>query len=229
MSTRPVGASVGLSRSRVLRAAVDVADRDGLDGVSMRRLAAHLGVAPMALYRHVANRDAVLDGMVELILEAIDRPVTPDGWKNDVRAQVLAARRSLLEHPWAAAAIESRTAPPASALMHIDALATALLAGGLSADLVHHALHALGSRMWGFTHDVFPAPPPGPDSAAAIPEGLAEHYPGLAEVAAAAAHNSDTVVGPGCDDQLEFEFALDLWLDGVERLHASGWSSDSAC
>ncbi|MFN8040643.1 MAG: TetR/AcrR family transcriptional regulator C-terminal domain-containing protein [Acidimicrobiales bacterium] len=215
-----------LNRERVLRAAVAMADRDGLAALSMRHLADDLGVVPMALYKHVANKEALVDGMVDLVIDEIDHP-DPTGvpWKAAVRAQVLAARSAMLRHPWARAAIETRAARSPTVLTHLDAVASRFVAGGLSPDLVHHGMHAIGSRVWGFTQDVFDD---GVANADAIDpdalEVLRARFPGLAVVADAVRHDESSVVGSGCDDQAEFEFALDLLLDGIEQRHEQGWS-----
>jgi AcrR family transcriptional regulator len=198
------GRRVPLSRDRVLRAAVALADASGIDALSMRNLAQELDVVPMALYKHVANKEQLLDGMVDVIVGEIDPPVEGPDWKSAVRQRILSARRALLRHPWASRAIESRANPTPVVFDYVNSIIGLFRAGGLSVDLTHHAMHALGSRMWGFTQEVFP-PPPNPD-------------PDL----------EDSVVGPGCDDQFEFVFALDLLLDGFERLHRQGWRSHPA-
>lgn len=221
-----------LSRDRVLRAAVTLADRSGIEALSMRGLAQDLGVVPMALYKHVANKDQLLDGMVDVILEEIGPPAGDTAWRPAVRRRILSARQALLRHPWAPRVIEARPRPTPGALAYLDSVIALLRQGGLSADLTHHAMHALGGRVWGFTQDLFPAPPP-PDPAdrqaqeaqAAMLGELAAHYPHVVEIATIRAHDAGSVVGQGCDDQFEFEFALDLLLDGFERLHEKGWSS----
>lgn len=216
-----------LNRERVLAAAVALADTAGIDGLSMRNLANELGVVPMALYNHVANKEELLDGMVEVIVGEID-PVHPDAdWKTAIRARVLSSRAALLRHRWAAQVIESRTTAPPVVLDYMDSLIGIFRAGGFSVDLTHHVMHALGSRMWGFTQEVFPTPKPPEDPAeqAAMFQRFAERYPHIIEMAAAQFHDTGSAVGRGCDDQFEFEFALDLLLDGFERLHRQGWSS----
>lgn len=219
------GRPARLHRDHVLRAAVALADEEGIGAVHMRGLAERLGVVPMALYKHVANKDELLDGMADVVIAEIEPPEPPAAdWKPTVRRRVLAARRTMLRHPWARGVIESRTTRSPVVLAHLDSVAALFLAGGLSADLVHHAMHAIGSRVWGFTQDVFDAPdapPPDPEAMAV----LADRLPSLAVVAGAVRHDGDSTVGAGCDDQFEFEFALDLLLDGIERLHAAGWSS----
>jgi AcrR family transcriptional regulator len=218
---------VPLSRDRVLRAAVALADDVGIEALSMRNLAVQLGVVPMAIYKHVANKEELLDGMVEVIVGEIDPPVRSADWKDAIRRRVLSARRALLRHRWASQVIESRTHAPPVALDYMNSLIGIFRTGGFSVDLTHHVMHALGSRMWGFTQEVFPTPPPpaDPDVRAAMFGQLAAQYPHIIEIATAGSHDKGSAVGQGCDDQFEFEFALDVLLDGFERLHQQGWSS----
>ena len=207
-----------LNRDRVLRAAVALADEDGIEALSMRSLAQRIGVVPMALYKHVANKEELLDGMVDVIVGDIEPPAAGTHWRDAVRQRVLSARSSLLRHSWAAQVIESRTAASPVVLDHMESLVAAFRAGGFSVDLTHHVMHTLGTRMWGFAQDVFPtpAPPADPGERAAMLSGFAGRYPYIVEMASTTA---------GCDDQFEFEFALDLLLDGFERLHRQGWTS----
>jgi AcrR family transcriptional regulator len=222
-----------LDRRQVLTAAVALADKEGVESLSMRRLAGELGVVPMALYKHVANKEELLDGMVDTIVGDIDPLPSGLPWKEAVRARVLSARQTFQVHPWARRVVETRTNKTAAVLDYMDTFTGIFLAGGLSADLTHHALHALGGRMWGFTQELFEDPEGGPDptataapaAQAAMLQQLARRYPSIAAVAAPAAHDGGTVVAYGCDDQFEFEFALDLLLDGIERLHERNWSS----
>jgi AcrR family transcriptional regulator len=216
-----------LSRQRVLEVAVSLADDAGLEAVSMRRLAQELGVVPMALYKHVANKEELLDGMVDVIVGEIDPPGDGADWKGAVRERILSARRSLRRHRWASQVVESRTQATPVVLDYMDSLIGMFRAGGFSADLTHHVMHALGTRMWGFTQEVFPtpAPPSDPDARAAMFAQFAERYPHIIEMATAAAHDEGSTVGGGCDDQFEFEFALDVLLDGFDRLHRQDWSS----
>ncbi|WP_406115043.1 TetR/AcrR family transcriptional regulator [Kitasatospora purpeofusca] len=220
-----------LNRERVLAAAVAFADREagGTDALSMRKLAQDLGVVPMALYKHVANKEELLAGMVDTVVGGIDPPAAGADWKAAVRERVLSARRALRRHPWAPRVIESLPAPPPAVLGHLDAVIGLFRAGGLSADLAHHAMHALGGRLLGFTQELFDASPEAaPDPRAAAQ--LAARYPHIAEIAATAAHVEEdgSTVGGGCDDQFEFEFALDVLLDGIERLHLANWTSAGA-
>jgi len=225
----PAVRRVPLSRDRVLRAAVALADAAGIESLNMRKLAQELGVVPMALYKHVANKDQLLDGMVDVIVGEIQPPVSGSDWKSDVRQRILAARRALLRHPWASRVIESRATPTPVVLAYLDSLIGMFRTGGLSVDLTHHVMHALGSRMWGFTQELFDNPPPSvdPEIQAVMLREMAGKYPYATEIAIAAAHDDESVVGSGCDDQFEFEFALDLLLDGFERLQQQGWTSSN--
>jgi AcrR family transcriptional regulator len=209
-----------LSREKVLRAAVALADRDGADSLSMRRLAQELGVVPMALYKHVANKDEMLDGMVDIAVGEIDAPQSDLDWKAAMRERILSARRMLLRHPWAAEVIESRTEPTPAVIGYFDEMIGLFLAGGFTIELTHHALHAMGSRLLGFTQELFDDTPD-VDPAAEIEmyRAMAEAYPNIAQLVAIVMHDDASVVGDrGCDDQFEFEFALDLLLDGLEKL-----------
>src|SRR4051812_18725837 len=134
-------ARVPLSRDRVLRAAVGLADESGIDSLNMRRLAQELGVVPMALYKHVANKDQLFDGMVDVIIGEIGSPVQDPEWKTAVRRRILSARRALLAHAWASQVIESRVIPTPMVLSYMDSLIEMFRTGGFSADLTHHVMH----------------------------------------------------------------------------------------
>jgi len=213
-----------LNRDRVLAAAVALADAEGVDAVSMRGLAQRLGVVPMALYKHVANKDELLDGMIDAVVGEIEPPVSEVDWRTTVRRRILSARTVLLRHPWARRAMESKTTPTPIVLAYMDSTIGMFLAGGLSVDLVHHVMHALGSRVFGFTQELYETTP-----AAEVPPEVARfmaaQFPNIVAVATSRPHDPGSVVGPGCDDQFEFEFTLDLFLDGVERLHRNDWHS----
>jgi AcrR family transcriptional regulator len=207
-----------LSRDRVLRTAVALADELGIESLSMRKLADELNVVPMALYKHVANKEELLDGMIDVVIGEIDPPVSEADWKSAVRQRILSARQALLRHRWASRVIESRTNPTPIVLEYMNSMIGIFRAGGFSVNLTHHVMHTIGSRLMGFTQELFDDT----RTADAIPgdviREMARRYPYVAEIAGAASHDGDTVVGPGCDDQFEFEFSLDLLLDGIERL-----------
>ena len=209
---------VPLSKERVLGAAVALADEGGVDSLSMRRLAQELGVVPMALYKHVSNKDELLDGMVDVVVGEIDPPPSGTDWKTAIRQRVLSARSALLRHPWASQVIESRASATPTVLRYMDSMVGIFRAGGFSIDLTHHAMHAMGSRLLGFTQELFDdTADVGPEMDAALLRELAA-YPHITEMVSAITHDEGSVVGLGCDDQFEFEFALDLMLDGLERL-----------
>ncbi|GAA3836873.1 TetR/AcrR family transcriptional regulator C-terminal domain-containing protein [Streptomyces coacervatus] len=215
-----------LSRQRVLTTAVTLADAGGAEALSMRRIAQALGVVPMALYKHVANKNELLDGMIDVLVGEIDPPADDTDWKTTIRRRVLSARRMLLRHPWAPEVIESRmkarTTPTPVVLEYLDSMIGIFRAGGFSIELVHHAMHVMGSRLLGFSQELFEdSSDREPDADTIAPEEMAARYPHLTELAMAVAHDQESVVGSGCDDQSEFEFALDLTLDGLERLRGA--------
>jgi AcrR family transcriptional regulator len=207
-----------LSRERILETAVAVADRDGIDALSMRKLAMQLGVDPMSLYNHVRDKDDLLDGMVDAVIGEIEPSIGDSDWRSSLRGTILGARGTLLRHPWAPRLIESRRDASPAAMRYYDAVLGILRRGGFSIEISHHALHVLGSRALGFSQDLFvdsgqEAPPP--DVAAMAARQLAQTYPNLGEMAMAVSHAGG--LGP-CDDDTEFTFALDLILDGLARL-----------
>jgi AcrR family transcriptional regulator len=219
----------GLSKDRVFRTAVKVADEGGISSVTMRGLANELGVEAMSLYYHVADKDEVLDGMIDVVVEEINArvdeiaPSTEEAWKTTVRRRILAAREVLLGHPWAPGVLESRTTMSPTAMRYYDSLMRILREGGLSVSLVHHAMHALGSRALGFTQELYKPDKDqssGTDVAAIMEGQLAKEFPYITEIVVIEAGNHDKNSTLGwCDDQVEFEFGLDLLLDGLERLH----------
>jgi AcrR family transcriptional regulator len=221
-----------LSRERVLRAAVKLADEGGIESVTMRRLADELGAEAMSLYYHVAKKEDILDGLVDVIAREINDAVDQlgpaqengpspanGGWKAAARQRILAARQVFLRHRWAPGVVESRVGASPEVLRYFDGLVGLMHDGGFSYDLVHHALHALGSRALGFSSE--PLEPDGDASdgpAAPPPESMAELFPHLAGMLAEVVHDDpDSTLG-WCDDQFEFEFGLDLILDGLDAM-----------
>jgi len=219
-------ARIPLSRERVLEAAVKVADEGGIESVTMRRLADELGAEAMSLYYHVAKKEDVLDGLVDVIAREINDavariqlPAAEVGWQPAVRTRILAARQVFLRHKWAPGVFENRAGASPEVLRYYDTLVGLLRNGGFSYDLIHHALHALGSRALGFSQelidddDATAGDQPAPD-----PEVMAEQFPHLAGMLAEVVHDDpDSTLG-WCDDQFEFEFGLDLILDGLDRI-----------
>ncbi|MGI8617242.1 MAG: TetR/AcrR family transcriptional regulator [Actinomycetota bacterium] len=211
---------IPLNKERILLTAVALADADGVDSLSMRRIAEELDVVPMALYRHVANKDEMLDGMVDLAVGEIDPPEAGLDWKTSMRRRILSARRMLLRHPWAASVLETRSEPTPAVIGYFDEMIGLFLAGGFTIELTHHGLHALGSRLLGFTQELFDdTPDVDPEVEAEMYRAMAERYPNIGALVETVLHDDASVVGGrGCDDQFEFEFALDLMLDGLEKL-----------
>jgi AcrR family transcriptional regulator len=212
-----------LSRARVLETAVELADTAGIDALTIRRLAERLGVEPMSIYYHVPNKEAILDGAVEVVFTEIEQaaggfavPDTDAAWTSSLRARILAARTVMLRHPWAPGVLDSRTDLGLTTARYVDSVVGTLRSGGLSYDLIHHAMHALGSRMFGFSQELGE---PDDDSAdAAAMEQMAAHVPHLAAMLSVVRHVEPESTLGWCDDQFEFEFGLDLILDGLERL-----------
>jgi AcrR family transcriptional regulator len=214
----------------VLSAAVKVADEGGIGALTMRRLAEELGAEAMSLYYHVANKDDILDGVVDAIVteindivDRIDVPSKGADWKKAARQRILSAREVLLRHPWAPAVFETRKTTSTAVLRYYDGLLGLMRDGGFSYDVTHHALHALGSRALGFAQELFDpsAGAGGADDAAAAMQSMAEQLPHLVGMMMEVAHDDpDSTLG-WCDDQTEFEFGLDLILDGLDRMRAT--------
>lgn len=213
-----------LSRDRVLHTAIELADESGIDGFTMRRLAERLDVEVMSLYYHLPNKDAIFDGVVELVFTEIearvggfDVPETDAGWKSSLRERILGARHVMLQHPWLPGMLEGRSQLGLVRARYVDSVIGTLRSGGLSYDLIHHAMHALGSRMFGFSQELV-SDDDGDDD---IPDEMAVVLPHLVGMLAVVRHNDPESTLGWCDDQFEFEFGLDLILDGLERLAQS--------
>ena len=210
-----------LTRERVMAAAIELADRDGIESISMRKLAQELGVEAMSLYTHVRNKNDLLEGMADAVISQI--PLSTDGtdgtdWKTSLRQLSLAARSVMLHHPWAPRLVETQAAPGPAALHYVNAVLGILREGGFSIAQTHHALHILGSRLLGFTQALFDdSGDLEPQAATALADALGATHPYVVEMALAVTHNG--ALGR-CDDDAEFEFALDFILDGLARLQA---------
>jgi AcrR family transcriptional regulator len=225
----PTSRRAPLTRDRVLRAAVALADRDGLASLSMRRLAQELGVEAMSLYHHVANKDALLAGVVDVVVEEIndevarvDGPAPEDDWRGALRARILTARTVLLRHRWLPRVLEDASSFSLPVARYFDGVLGTLRAGGFSYDLAHHAMHALGSRALGFTQELFEPDDAdvGEEQALALLAAAADQLPHLVGMMTEITHDDEGDGLGWCDDQTEFEFGLDLLLDGLERRRA---------
>lgn len=205
-----------LSRDRVLRGAVAVADADGIDGLTIRSLARSLGVKPMAVYYYVANKDEILDGIVDLVFSEIELPTVGGDWRREMTRRSHSARVVLRRHPWALLLLESRRSPGPATLAHHDAVLGTFREAGWSVAMTAHAYALLDAFVFGFALQEASLPFEGPDGAAEIAEPIMKlmatgAYPHLVEMA------TSHYVQPGYDFGDEFDFGLGLVLDALER------------
>lgn len=227
-----------LSRGTVLRAGLALADEEGLEAVTMRRLAERLDVVPMALYKHVADKEDLVGGMVDLLVEAMAEPSAPvvstTDWPQALRQALSGARRVVMAHTWARRAIESRTIRTPAVLAHMERVSAIFLASGFTPDLTHHVMHLLGNRIWGFSPELFTTGSPGPGGPAEErpaaparrsrgPEVDPNDYPSILAITADA--RSRRPGASGCDEDFEFEFSLEVLISGIAQLRRTGWSS----
>jgi AcrR family transcriptional regulator len=196
---------------------VAFADEHGIDELSMRKLGAELGVEAMSLYYHVSNKDEILDGMVDHVVSQIELQPAGDDWKVGMRRQIMAARSVMARHPWAIGVLESRKTISPAIMRYFDTVGGHFREGGFSVDLMHHAMHALGSRVLGFTQELFDDSDSGTERDEAFVQQLRDAFPNIAAIVEEIEHQEETIVGSGCDDDIEFGFALDILLDGLER------------
>ncbi len=206
-----------LGRERVLLAAVALADEHGIASLSMRRLGDVLGVEAMSLYNHVANKDELLDWMVDLVFSEIDLPVGGADWKTAMRERAQSARQALGRHPWAIVLMSTRTSPGPATLRHHDAVIGTLRAAGFSVALTAHAFSALDSYIYGFALQEATLPLGDTEEETAEVAQMmmarvpADEYPHLTEFTV------EHILQPGYDYGDEFGFGLDLILDGLEK------------
>jgi len=212
-----------LTRERVLRAAISLADRDGIESLSMRKLGQKLGVEAMSLYNHVRNKVDLLDGMVDVVFGEIELPPVGMDWRIAMRERAISARRALLRHPWAIGLMESRATPGPATLRHHDSVLGSLRTAGFSIDMAAHAYSILDGYIYGFTLTELTLPFSNAEGAAGVAEiagnitqGFrAGEYPHLVEMAV------DRATKPGYRYGDEFEYGLDLILDGITRARSN--------
>ena len=205
-----------LTPQRVIAGAVGLADRIGVDALTIRKIAEEIDVKPMTIYHHVPNKEAIIDGMVDLVFSEIDLPPGDTDWRPAIRRRAASARVVLARHPWAAPLMESRTSPGPATLRHHDAVLGCLRSGGFSIEMTAHAYALIDAFIYGFALQEASLPATGGDEmadfaqsmTAAMPVG---EYPNLVEFTA------EHVLQPGYDFAHEFDFGLDLILDGLER------------
>ena len=203
-----------LTRQTVLEGAIRLADRDGLEALSMRTLGAELGVEAMSLYNHVKNKEDLLDGLVDMVFAEIEVNCS-GGWKAAMKGRANLVREALTRHRWAVGLMESRTQPGPENLGHHDAVLRCLREAGFSVPMAAHAYSALDSYIYGFALTQMNLPFETGEQAAEVAEAIlganvASTYPFLAELAA------EHVMQPGYSYVNEFEYGLDLLLDALE-------------
>jgi AcrR family transcriptional regulator len=207
---------VPLSRDRVLSAAVGLADAGGVGSLTIRSLADQLGVKPMSVYHYVANKEEILDGIVDLVFAEIELPRAGGDWRAEMRRRAVSARQVLRRHPWAIALLQTRTSPGPATLRHHDAFIGTLREAGFPVTMTAHALAVIDSYVYGFALTESALPIHGPEPVAEVAGSMMRQYPADAYphlVEFTVAH----VIRPGYDFGDEFPFGLDLILDGLAR------------
>lgn len=213
-------ASEGLSKQRVVVEAIRLADREGVDRLSMRRLAGALGAGAMSLYHYVASKEELLDAMVDVVFDEIELPPEDTDWQSAMRARAVSAREVLARHPWATALMESRTSPGPAHLRHREAFTACLRRAGFSVLMATHANWLLDSYLYGHALQEASLPFETADELADMVEDVylpqlpPDEFPYLNESAA-------TLIAAGYDPAEEFIFGLDLLLAALEPLRTS--------
>ncbi|MEO1353565.1 MAG: TetR/AcrR family transcriptional regulator C-terminal domain-containing protein [Cyanobacteria bacterium J06635_15] len=218
MSNFDTKLSLPLSQERVLHAAIRLADEGGIESLSMRKLAQALGVKAMSLYNHVANKDDLLDGMVDIVVSEFEVPDLDLDWKTAMRQRATSAHEALLRHPWATLALVSRVNVGPAMLRYIDATLGCLRKAGFSFEMADHAWNAIDSHIYGFTLQAlnFPFEPEeysdvATDYVSQIP---ADQYPYLNQL-------THHVIAGHYDGLHDFKFGLELILNGLDRFRDS--------
>ena len=208
-----------LSRERVLRAALVLADTGGIESLTMRKLGQELQVEAMSLYNHIANKGDILDGIVDLVFSEIALPSDRPDWKTAMRQRAISAREALLRHPWAISLMQSRTRPGPATLRHHNWVIGSLREADFTIDMAAHAFSVIDGYIYGFALQQANLPIQTSEDRAEIAEYIlrqrpADEYPHLAEMI-------EHAMKPGYNYADEFEFGLDLILDGLQRLRDS--------
>ena len=205
-----------LTRERVLHGAIAIADAGGIAALTIRALADKLGVKPMSVYHHVANKDEILDGIVDLVFSEIDLPTTGGDWRTEIRRRATSARAVLRRHSWAIGLMESRTSPGPATLRHHDAVIATLRGAGFSVEMTAHAYALLDAYVYGFALQESSLPFTETDTAGDVTEAIMQQmpsaeYPHLVEMA------TEYILQPGYNFGDEFEFGLTVILDALSR------------
>jgi AcrR family transcriptional regulator len=206
-----------LTRDRVLGAAIAIADENGIESLTMRNLGVQLDVKPMSLYYHVANKEEILDGIVDTVFDEISVSCISTEWRSAMRGRAISVRRVLGDHPWATSLMQSRVNPGPAVLRHHDSVIGCLRRAGFSIAMAAHSFSVMDAYIYGFALQEKTLPFETSEEIAVIAEMIlqqmpADEYPHLAEMTV------DHVLQPGYNYSDEFEFGLDLILDGLERL-----------
>ena len=219
MSTRakaPAERRIPLTRGRVLRAAIALADTGGLETLTMRKLGQELDVGPMALYRHVANKDDMVDGIVDLVFSEIDLPASGADWRTAMRERAMSVSEAMSRHRWAVGLMESRANPGPANLRHHDAVIGSLRAAGFDMAMAAHAYSLLDSYIYGFAQTQMNLPFESTADIAEVAQEMLQPFP-LNAYPNLAAFITEHAMKPDYDYANEFEFGLDLILDGLEQ------------
>ena len=207
---------IPLSRERILVTALALADTSGIESLTMRKLGEAVGVEAMSLYNHVPSKGDLLDGLIDLVFSEIELPSAADSWKTAMRERAISARAVLSRHRWAIGLMESRTTPGPATLRHHDAVIGCLRQAGFPVELAAHAYSVLDSYIYGFALQEASLPFDTREETSELAQAIvaqfpAEEYPHLAEF------TFEHVLQPGYDYGREYEFGLDLILDGLEK------------
>jgi AcrR family transcriptional regulator len=211
---------IPLSRERVLEAALRLADQGGLGSLSMRKLGQAVGVEAMALYYHFANKERVLDGIVDLVFGEIELPQIGADWKSAMRRRAISVRDALLRHRWAIGLMESRTNPGPANLRHHDAVIGCLRAAGFDMAMAATAYSLLDGYIYGFALTKMNLPFDTTTDIAEMAESMLEPFP-AGEYPNLSAFITEHAMKPGYDYADEFEYGLDIILDGLQRVRHS--------
>jgi AcrR family transcriptional regulator len=208
-----------LSKERVLQAAIALVGRDGIESLTMRKLADELGAGAMSLYHYVPNKEQLLDGMVDVVFGEIELPSTDVDWKTAMRKRAISTREALRRHPWAIGLMEGRTSHgPANLGLH-NAVLGCLRAAGFSIEMTVHAYSVQDAYIYGFAlQERDMSPESADDFAAEAQRQMREYQAVLAEYPHLVEVVGGHVAKSGYDYAAEFLFGLDLILDGLDKL-----------
>ncbi|MGV8852141.1 MAG: TetR/AcrR family transcriptional regulator C-terminal domain-containing protein [Rhodoglobus sp.] len=224
---RPQKKRAPITREAILAAALELADSEGSEALTMRKLADRIGVEAMSIYYHVPNKEAILTGIVDLVFSEIELPSTALDWRRTMHKRAISTRSALMRHRWAIGLMDSRRDPGIATLRHHDAVIGALRAGGFSIAGAAHVFSALDSYIYGFVLQELSLPFETSEELTEVAEGIVTEMP-----AGEFPHLTEMAVGhallPGYSYANEFEIGLDLILDSLEqRLLLPDWGEEA--